>query len=115
MSIALYMDENVPRSITDGLRRRGVDVLTVQEDHREGTPDPILLDRATELQRVILSQDEDFLAEASRRQQQSMNFSGVIYAHQQNITIGVCIRDLEIIAKASTPEDFTNRVQYLPL
>ena len=36
MSIALYIDENVPRSITDGLRRRGVDVLTAQEDRREG-------------------------------------------------------------------------------
>lgn len=115
MSIALYMDENVPKSITDGLRRQGVDVLTAQEDRREGTPDPILLDRATELQRLIFSQDEDFLAEASRRQQQSVNFSGVVYAHQQNITIGDCIRDLEIIAKASDSEDFANRVQYLPL
>lgn len=115
MSIALYMDENVPRAITDGLRRRGVDVLTAQYDHREGTPDPILLDRATELQRVMFSQDEDFLAEASRRQQQSVNFSGVIYAHQQNITIGDCIRDLEIIAKASDSGDLANSVQFLPL
>ncbi|WP_293133656.1 DUF5615 family PIN-like protein [Okeania sp. SIO3I5] len=27
-----YMDENVSRLITEGLRRRGIDVLTVQED-----------------------------------------------------------------------------------
>jgi hypothetical protein len=26
MSLALYMDENVPRPITNGLRMRGVDV-----------------------------------------------------------------------------------------
>ncbi len=32
MSIAFYMDENVHRGITDGLRIRDVDVLTVQED-----------------------------------------------------------------------------------
>lgn len=31
------------------------------------------------------------------------------------ITIGDCIPDLEIIAKASEPEDLVNRVQYLPL
>ena len=39
MSIALYIDENVARQITIGLRLRGVDVLTVQEDGRTGYPD----------------------------------------------------------------------------
>lgn len=28
MALALYMDHHVPRAITDGLRLRGVDVLT---------------------------------------------------------------------------------------
>ena len=62
------MDEQVPKPITVGLRQRGVDVLTVQEDNRTGVPDPILLDRAAELGRVIFSQDDDFLTEAHRRQ-----------------------------------------------
>jgi len=46
-------------------------------------PDPIILDRATELQRVVFTQDEDFLAIANRRQQEEVNFAGVIYSHQQ--------------------------------
>ena len=33
MILKLYMDENVPRQITVGLRLRGIDVLSVQEDH----------------------------------------------------------------------------------
>ena len=115
MTIALYMDEHVRRSITMGLRVRGVDVLTVQEDGRAGTPDPILLDRTNELQRVIFTQDQDFLIEANRRQVEGIAFTGVIYASQLYVSIGECIRDLEIIAKASDPEDLTNRVQYLPL
>ncbi len=49
MAIAQYMDEHVRRAITIELRLRGVDVLTVQEDGRTGFPDPIVLDRATEL------------------------------------------------------------------
>jgi hypothetical protein len=53
MTIALYMDEHVPRAITIGLRLRGVDVLTAQEDGRRNTPDADLLDRATALGRVI--------------------------------------------------------------
>ncbi len=36
MSLALYMDEQVPRQITAGLRLRGIDVLTVQEDELVG-------------------------------------------------------------------------------
>ncbi|MFB2937455.1 DUF5615 family PIN-like protein [Aerosakkonemataceae cyanobacterium BLCC-F154] len=66
MSLALYMDENVARQITTGLRQRGVEVLTVQEDGLTSFPDPIVLDRATELQRLLFTQDQDFLAEASR-------------------------------------------------
>ncbi len=29
--IKFYMDEQVPRAVTEGLRRRGVDVLRAQE------------------------------------------------------------------------------------
>ena len=115
MSVALYMDEHVHRAITAGLRMRSVDVLTTQEDERTGTPDPILLDRATSLQRVLFSQDEDLLAEAKRRQAGSVDFAGVIYAHQMRVSVGVCVRDLELIAKVTDPEDWANHVQYLPL
>jgi hypothetical protein len=115
MSIAFYIDENVHRGITNGLRIRDVDVLTVQADGRIGFRDPIILDRATELERVLFSQDDDFLAEATRRQQARKNFSGVVYAHKLRISVGDCIRDLEIIAKAAYPEELANRVQYLPL
>jgi hypothetical protein len=109
------MDEHVHRAITAGLRLRGVDVLTVQEDERTGFADTLILDRATELQRVIFSQDADFLAEAARRQSENVNFSGVIYAHQLLVSIGDCVKDLEIIAKAANCRDFANSVYYLPL
>lgn len=109
------MDEHIHRAITTGLRLRGVDVLTVQEDGRAGLPDSLVLDRATELNRVLFTQDDDFLLEASRRQQGSIDFSGVIYAHQLLVTIGECIRDLELIAQVGEPEDLVNFVRYLPL
>ena len=115
MSLALYMDEHIHRAVTAGLRLRGIDVLTVQEDERTGFPDLIILDRATELERVLFTQDEDFLAEANRRQEQGINFTGIIYAYQLFVSVGDCVRDLEIIAKAGKPDDFVNRVQYLPL
>ncbi|WP_204101863.1 MULTISPECIES: DUF5615 family PIN-like protein [Spirulina sp. CCY15215] len=115
MSVALYMDEQVPKAITIELRHRGVDVLSIQEDNRCGISDPQVLDRATELRRVLFSRDRDFLIEADRRQAEGINFAGVIYAHQQRVSLGDCIRDLELMGKAGNPEEFINQVQYLPL
>ncbi|MGK7881696.1 MAG: DUF5615 family PIN-like protein [Crocosphaera sp.] len=115
MTIALYMDENVHRGITNGLRMKGVDVLTVQEDKRIGFSDILILDRANELKRVLFSQDDDFLVEAKRRQLEKIDFIGIIYSHKLRISVGDCIRDLEIIAKAASGEELANRVQYLPL
>jgi len=115
MSVKLYFDEHVRSAVTAGLRRRGVDVLTTQEDGRKGVPDSALLDRAAELSRVIFTQDEDFLAEAHLRQLSGQFFAGVVYAHQLNITIGTCIAELELIALASEPEEWHNRAVYLPL
>jgi hypothetical protein len=109
------MDEHVHRAITAGLRLRGVDVVTAQEDGRRKTDDDLLLNRAGELGRVLFSQDEDLLAEAKRRQEQGIAFAGVVYGHQLRVTIGLCVRDLELLAKAGNPEDFANRVEYLPL
>jgi hypothetical protein len=115
MTIALYMDVHVHRAITTGIRLRGVDVITAQEDEHRTAPDNILLDRATELGRVLFSQDEDLLAEGKLRQTQGIPFAGVIYAHQLRITIGRCVNDLELIAKVAEPEELANRVEYLPL
>ncbi len=109
------MDENVPRQITVGLRLRGIDVLTVQEDGRAGMLDPTVLARATELQRVLFSRDDDLLVIAHQRQKDGVSFSGVIYSHPQGIGIGDCVKNLEIIAQVSTPEDCLNQVQYIPI
>jgi hypothetical protein len=46
MALALYMDHHVPRAITVGLRVRGVEVLTAEEDGAKAFDDPALLDRA---------------------------------------------------------------------
>jgi uncharacterized protein with PIN domain len=109
------MDVHVPRPITRGLRRVGVDVLTAQEDGTTRWEDAELLDRAVESRRILFSQDEDLLVEAAKRQRSGISFSGVIYAPQLALSIGQFIEELEILAKAGVPADFANRVQYLPL
>lgn len=115
MSLALYMDVHVPRAITTALRLRSVDVLTAQEDGASQLDDSRLLQRATELGRVIVSQDADLLREGVRRLDEHEEFSGIIYAHQLQITIGKMVRDLELIAKATSHEEWRGKIEYLPI
>lgn len=114
MAVALYMDVHIPRAITNGLRLRGVDVLTAQEDKTTTLDDSSLLDRATELKRPLYSQDDDLLSEAHFRINKEVPFAGVIYSHQLHSPIGRCIDDLEIIAKASDSADTINQIVFIP-
>ena len=115
MAVALYMDHHVPRAITAGLRLRGVDVLTALEDGASELDDSDLLDRAQAQGRGVFTHDDDLLAEAARRQGTGVPFSGLIYAHSLRISIGACVRDLELVAEAATPDQMHNQVLFLPV
>ena len=115
MSVGLYLDVHVRRAVTEGLRLRGVDVLTAQDDGAGELDDPNLLDRAAALGRILFTQDDDLLREAAKRQQRGEPFSGVVYGHQLNVTVGQCVDDLELIAQVTEREDWLGRVMYLPL
>jgi predicted nuclease of predicted toxin-antitoxin system len=56
-----YTDEHIARAVVRGLRRRGVDVQTVSEAGMLGATDEEHLRFATEQQRVVFTQDDDFL------------------------------------------------------
>ncbi len=113
--LRLYMDVHVNAAITAGLRRREIDVLTAQEDGTTRFEDTALLDRATELEHVLFSQDDDFLAIARQRQSQGTIFAGLIYGHQLAATVGKYVLDLEVLCTVLEPEDMVNRIEYLPL
>ena len=115
MSLALYMNVHVPAAVTSALLGRRVDVLTAQWDDTARWAAPALLDRASALGRVLVSQDEDLLAEAARRQRTGGEFAGLIYAHQQAVTVAGFIADLELFARTVEPLEMINRVEFLPL
>ncbi len=50
-----YLDEHIPKAVAEGLRRRGIDVLTVQEARRVGDPDRKLLAFAAMKRRVVVT------------------------------------------------------------
>lgn len=115
MSLAFYFDHHVPSAVARGLRSRGIDVLTTQEDGTAESDDEAILKRATELDRVVYTQDDDFLVIASHWQETGREFAGIVYAEQIGITIGRAVLDLEIIAGATDPDEMRNHIEYLPL
>jgi hypothetical protein len=70
------MDVHIPRTVTVGLRLRAIDVLTAQEDGAAQWADDLLLERATNLSRLFVSQDEDLLLEGARWLRNGRSFSG---------------------------------------
>lgn len=112
--IGLYFDHHVPAAVVDGLRRRGVDVLTAFEDGYHEKPDDELLTRATALDRILFSQDTDLLVEAHRRIQSGEPFLGVVYIHPLDATIKAMIDGLHLLAEATSIGDYEQTVEFLP-
>ena len=115
MSLTYYFDVHVPRPICDALQDRGIDVLTAQDDNAAEWSDSDLIDRATELGRILVSQDADMLREANLRQESGIEFSGVVYGHQRKNTIGQAVSDLQSIAEVMSPDEMRNHVERIPL
>ncbi len=109
------MDVHVPRAITVALHMQSIDVLTAQEDGAAMLDDDQLLDRATGLGRVLVSQDSDLLREGVLRLRAGSPFAGIIFAHQLRVTIGQIVEDLSLIAAATSSEDWRGRIEYLPI
>ena len=112
---ALYLDVHVPAAIAAELRRRGVDVLTAQEDGTTELEDDDLLIRASSFGRLLFTQDIRFKALAEDWQREARPFAGLVFGHQLHGSIGQYIRDLELIAKATEASDWSGQVEQLPL
>jgi uncharacterized protein with PIN domain len=106
--IKFYIDEHVPTAITAGLRLREVDVLTTQEAGLLAASDEEHLALATDEERVLFTQDADFL----RLHAEGIGHAGIAYAHQQT-PIGYIVRGLMLIYQVLEPRDMQNHVEFL--
>ena len=115
MPLRLYLDVHVPGAIADGLSRRGIDVLTSQEDGTRMATDEELLSRATLLGRALVTQDADLLEIAARWQREGLEFAGLIFAPQGGASLGRYVEDLELIAVCCDASEVVSRIHHLPL
>ncbi len=106
--IHFYMDEHVPRAVTEGLRRRGVDVLTVQDAGLLSAADRAHIELAAQQGRVLFTQDTDFL----RLHDEGVPHAGIVYAAQR-APVGRMLRGLMLIHDVLTPQEMRGHVEFL--
>jgi hypothetical protein len=115
MTLRVYADENVHGRIIHGLRLKGFDVLTVAEDKHDGFPDPEIVHRATELDRVVFTHDQDYLAIGAHLQRARQPFSGIVYGHPDALSVTEFVEQLELALHCYASDEVRNQIIYLPL
>lgn len=106
--IKFYMDEHMAKAVTKGLRRRGVNVLTAAEAGMLGADDIAHLALASREERVVVTQDADFL----RLHAAGVPHYGIVYAPQQT-PVGSILAGLLLIYQLLQAEEMVNRVEFL--
>jgi Domain of unknown function (DUF5615) len=119
MSIALrfLVDEDFDNDIVRCLLRRlpTLDIVRAQDTELAGTPDPIVLDRAAQDGRVLLTHDVSTMTTyAYARVTSGLPMPGV-FAVSQLAPIGRVIEDLVLLAECSLPGEWEGQVRYMPL
>lgn len=115
MSLSFYFDQHVPRPVASGPRRGGIDVVTAEADDRKGLDDELLLERATTLGRIMVSNDRDFLVITARWMRNGRHFAGLAFLTSQDIPYRKMIEDLMLVGEAYGAEEMVDHVEYLPL
>ena len=104
-----YLDEHIPKGVVEGLRRHGVDVLTVQEADRSGDSDEKQLAFATREGRVLVTFDDDFL----RLDASGIPHTGVVFSQTGRRTVGELIESLMLIANVIESNEMKNHIEFI--
>jgi hypothetical protein len=110
--LAGFADEHVKQQIVEGLRRRGMDVVTAQEKKLRHTDDELLLQAATEEGRLMLTNDPDFLRIHHEWMLQGKSHTGIVF-WEQTLAIGKAVRGILKYVQKTSPADAANYVHYL--
>ena len=107
--INFHRDENVSNAIAQGLRRRGINVTTTDEESLIGVSDEEHLSFSRLQQRILFTQDDDFL----RLHQNNIPHAGITYCHQCKRSIGEIIQALCLIWEWLEPDDMIGQVEFI--
>lgn len=107
--LRFHLDEHVPNAVANGLRRRGIDVTTTTDADLLNAADEEHLDYALAEQRVIFTNNRDFLRLAAA----GMQHAGIVYAPPEKSRIGDVIRLLALLSELASPAEMANHIEYV--
>jgi predicted nuclease of predicted toxin-antitoxin system len=103
-----HLDEHVARGVATGLRRRGIDVTTTADAGLLDASDEAHLEFARHEQRVVVTQDSDFL----RLDASGVSHCGIVYAAQGARSIGELVRFLTLMHDCLPEDGMIGRIEY---
>ena len=106
--VRFYADEHIPKAVIRGLRERGIDILGVADAGLVGADDITHLRRARSEQRVIVTQDDDFLRIAAAGE----SHAGIVYA-PQHTSVRALIHGLLLIQRVLDAEEIAGHIEFL--
>jgi hypothetical protein len=94
MPLPLRCDEQVPYPVIEGLRRRWLEVKTVQETGLRAVRDERILEIARQQGLIVYTHDADFL----RHHTAGVEHAGIFYHHLLAYSIGEAIHQVGLFA-----------------
>ena len=110
-------DENLDLRIVRGLQRRvgEIDLVRAQQVGLSGKDDPSVLEWAASQGRIVLTHDVATMTRyAYDRLRTHKPMPGIVEINK-NLSIGIAVEDLALLATAGLSADLEGQILYLPL
>ncbi len=108
-TLSFYLDENLEIAIGEQLQMRGIDAVTVRDLQLLGDSDINHLHRASQMQRVLCTYDQDYLILSN----QGIPHFGIVFGQRTKHQIGDWINHLVLMRNVYNVDDMQNRIEYL--
>jgi predicted nuclease of predicted toxin-antitoxin system len=115
MAALLYADVHVSTALVNALRKLGLNVVRVQDDHRRQDSDESLLGRASSMGQVLLTLDRDFVEIGHHWQEIGRPFFGIVCITSDKHGPQLLADDIWLLLEASPRHEVENSVRYVPL
>ena len=116
MRVRFQADADLDVRTIRGLKRRqpDIDIETAAEAELTGVPDTDVLRRAADSDRILVTHDRRTMPAHFRRFTARRTSPGIIIV-SRNTSLAAAIEELLLIWAASEPEEWRNRLLFIPL
>lgn len=115
--LRFVVDENFDQRILKELHRLrpDFDAVRVQDIGLGNTDDRVILEWASQNERILLTHDIATMTNYAReRIANGLHVAGIILVHE-TAPIGRVLEDIQILLEVALPEEWDNRLWYVPL